>query len=106
MTKAPIDFVWSSLPVPALLINPTDIITEANPAAEGFFNNSGKSLCGKYIWDLLIVEAPLEKSLARAKEFVTPLFVNDVEVGAIGQPLLQCNLTFARYYSLQAMYLC
>ena len=95
MTKVPIDFVWSSLPVPALLIDPKDIITETNPAAEGFFNNSGKSLCGKYIWDRLIVEAPLEKSFARAREFVTPLFVNDVEVGPIGQPLLQCNLTFA-----------
>ena len=43
----------------------------------------------------MIVEAPLEKSFARAKEFVTPLFVNDVEVGATGQQLLQCNLTFA-----------
>ena len=39
MTKVPIDFVWSSLPVPALLIDPKDIITETNPAAEGFFNN-------------------------------------------------------------------
>ena len=44
MTKAPIDFVWSSLPVPALLINPQDIITEANPAAESFFNISGSVL--------------------------------------------------------------
>ena len=42
MTKVPIDFVWSSLPVPALLIDPKDTITEINPAAEGFFNNSGK----------------------------------------------------------------
>ena len=95
MTKVPIDFVWSSLPVPALLIDPKDTIIETNPAAEGFFNNSGKSLCGKYIWDRLIVEAPLNKSFARAREFATPLFVNDVEVGATGQPLLQCNLTFA-----------
>ena len=67
MTKMPIDFVWSSLPVPALLIDPNDIITETNPAAEGFFNNSGKSLCGKYIWDRLIVEAPMEKSQADAR---------------------------------------
>ena len=95
MTKAPIDFIWSSLPVPALLINPEDIITEANPAAEGFFNTSGKSLCGKFIWDQLVVSAPLEESFARAKEFATPLFVNDVEVGAAGQSQLQCNLTFA-----------
>ena len=84
MTKVPVDFVWSSLPVPALLIDPEDIITETNPAAEGFFNNSGKSLCGKSIWDRLIVGAPLEESFARAREFATPLFVNDVEVGAFG----------------------
>ena len=63
MTKVPVDFVWSSLPVPALLIDPKDIINETNPAAENFFNNSGKSLRGKYIWDRLIVEAPLEKKL-------------------------------------------
>ena len=55
MKKAPIDFVWSSLPIAALLINPEDIITEANPAAEGFFNASGKSLCGKSIWERLVV---------------------------------------------------
>ena len=95
MTKAPIDFIWSSLPVPALLINPDDIITEANPAAEGFFNTSGKSLCGKFIWDRLVVSAPLAESFVRTKEFAMPLFVNDVEVGAAGQPKLQCNLTFA-----------
>ena len=95
MTKAPIDFIWSALPVPALLTNSEDIITEANPAAEGFFNTSGKSLCGKFIWDQLVVSAPLEESFARAKEFATPLFVNDVEVGAAGQSQLQCNLTFA-----------
>ena len=95
MTNAPIDFIWSALPVPALLTNSEDIITEANPAAEGFFNTSGKSLCGKFIWDQLVVSAPLEESFARAKEFATPLFVNDVEVGAAGQSQLQCNLTFA-----------
>ena len=95
MTKAPIDFIWSSLPIPALLINPEDVITEANPAAEGFFNASGRSLCGKFIWDRLLVSTPLEESFARAKEFSTPLFVNDVEVGAAGQSQLQCNLTFA-----------
>ena len=58
MKKAPIDFVWSSLPIAALLINPEDIITEANPAAEGFFNASGKSLCGKSILERLVVGAP------------------------------------------------
>ena len=31
MTQVPIDFVWSSLPVPALLIDPKDTIIETNP---------------------------------------------------------------------------
>ena len=95
MTKVPIDFVWSSLPFPALLINPEDVITEANPAAEGFFNTSGKSLCGKSIWKQLVVGVPLEESFARVKQFLTPLFVNDVEVSSFGKSQLQCNLTFA-----------
>jgi two-component system nitrogen regulation sensor histidine kinase GlnL len=42
-----------------------------------------------------VVSAPLAESFVRTKEFAMPLFVNDVEVGAAGQPKLQCNLTFA-----------
>ncbi|GIR84535.1 MAG: hypothetical protein CM15mP85_11590 [Rhodobacterales bacterium] len=61
MTKVPIDFVWSSLPVPALLIDPKDIITEANPAAEGFLIIQESHLAVNYIWDRLIVQAPLKK---------------------------------------------
>ena len=65
MTKAPIDFVWSSLPVPAILIDPENLITETNPAAEDFFNSSGKSLSGnifgtawlsKHLWSEALLE--------------------------------------------------
>ena len=38
--------VWSSLPVPAILIDDGDRIVDVNPAAEGFLNSSAKALGG------------------------------------------------------------
>ncbi|MBN7785734.1 PAS domain-containing protein [Ponticoccus gilvus] len=87
--------IWSSLPVPAILIDEYEKIAEMNPAAEGFFNNSAKWLTGQPIWDRLAVDAPLEESLQRAREHGTPLFVNDVDVGTGARPPLVCNLQFA-----------
>ncbi|WP_425102112.1 two-component system sensor histidine kinase NtrB [Tropicibacter sp. S64] len=87
--------IWSSLPVPAILIDPDENIGDMNPAAEGFFNNSAKWLTGQPIWDRLAVDAPLEASLARAREHGTPLFVNDVDVGTGSRPPLVCNLQIA-----------
>lgn len=84
--------IWSSLPVPAILIDESDLIGDLNPAAEGFMNNSAKWLTGQPIWDRLAVDAPLEESFARAREQGTPLFVNDVDVGTGSRPPLICNL--------------
>ena len=87
--------VWSSLPVPAILIDENDCIGDLNPAAEGFMNNSAKWLTGQPLWDRLAVDAPLEESFLRAREFGTPLFVNDVDVGTGSRPPLVCNLQIA-----------
>jgi two-component system nitrogen regulation sensor histidine kinase GlnL len=87
--------IWSSLPVPAILIDDADCIGALNPAAEGFMNNSSKWLMGQPIWDRLAVDAPLEESFSRAREFGTPLFVNDVDVGTGNRPPLVCNLQIA-----------
>ncbi|MCT4559311.1 MAG: ATP-binding protein [Pelagimonas sp.] len=87
--------VWSSLPVPAILIDEDERIGGLNPAAEGFFNSSAKSLKGQPIWDRLAVDAPLEESLIRARAHGTPLFVNDVDVGTGDRPPLVCNLQIA-----------
>ena len=87
--------IWSSLPVPAVLIDPDEKIGDLNPAAEGFLNNSAKWLQGQPIWDRLAVDAPLEESLARARENGTPLFVNDVDVGTGARAPLVCNLQIA-----------
>jgi two-component system nitrogen regulation sensor histidine kinase GlnL len=87
--------VWSSLPVPAILIDAEERIAEMNPAAEGFFNNSAKWLAGQPVWDRLAVDAPLEESFARARDNGTPLFVNDVDVGTGSRAPLVCNLQIA-----------
>ncbi len=87
--------IWSSLPVPAILIDEDDRIADLNPAAEGFMNNSSKWLTGQPIWDRLAVDAPLEESFVRARSQGTPLFVNDVDVGTGARPPLVCNLQIA-----------
>lgn len=87
--------IWSSLPVPAILIDADERIADLNPAGEGFLNNSAKWLQGQPVWDRLAVDAPLEESLKRAREHGTPLFVNDVDVGTGARPPLVCNLQIA-----------
>lgn len=87
--------LWSSLPVPTIVIGPGDDIVDINSAAEGFFNASAKSMRGQPLWDQLAVDAPLEDSLARARQNGTPLFVNDVDVGSGHRAPLQCALQIA-----------
>ncbi len=84
--------LWSSLPIPALLIDASDNIADMNPAAEGFLNNSAKWITGQPIWERLAVEAPIEENFARAKANGTPLFVNDVAVGTGSRPPRTCSL--------------
>ncbi|KMK66959.1 signal transduction histidine kinase, nitrogen specific [Puniceibacterium sp. IMCC21224] len=87
--------LWSSLPVPAILLDADERIADMNPAAEGFMNNSAKWLLGQPIWDRLAIDAPLEDSLARARANGTPLFVNDVDVGTGSRAPLVCNVQIA-----------
>ncbi|MFZ5963784.1 two-component system sensor histidine kinase NtrB [Thalassococcus sp. BH17M4-6] len=87
--------IWSSLPVPAILLDAEQRIADMNPAAEGFMNNSTKWLLGQPIWDRLTVDSPLEESLQRARANGTPLFVNDVDVGPGTRAPLVCNLQIA-----------
>ncbi|MDG2403753.1 MAG: PAS domain-containing sensor histidine kinase, partial [Paracoccaceae bacterium] len=87
--------LWASLPMPAVLLDENDLISELNPAAEGFFNMSCRAVIGGPIWDRLAVDAPIESSLKRARAQGSPLFVNDVDVGSGNRPPLQCNLSVA-----------
>lgn len=93
MTDAPA--IWSSLPVPALMVDENDVIADINPAAESFLNASAKSMRGVPVWDKISVDAPLEDALLRAREHGTPLFVNDADIGTGDGPPVQGNLQIA-----------
>ncbi len=87
--------LWSSLPVPGILIGPADQIISINSAAEGFFNASDKAMHGTPVWDAVAIDAPIEDSFARARSQGTPLFVNDVDVGSGHRAPLQCAVQIA-----------
>ncbi len=89
------DAIWSSLPVPGLILDPEDRIADINSAAEGFLNVSVKAMKGVPVWDKLAVDAPIEEAFQRARDQGTPLFVNDVDVGTGDRAPLQCNIQIA-----------
>lgn len=84
--------LWASLPVPTFLIDGENLISDANSAAEGFLNTSCKALTGKPVWDQLKFEAPIADAFERSRKAGTPLFVNDIDVGATGRAPLQCGV--------------
>ncbi|MDW4497786.1 ATP-binding protein [Sulfitobacter sp. D35] len=87
--------LWSSLPVPAVIIAPDDGIVDINSAAEGFLNASARSVKGVPVWDLIAVNDPLERAFERARETGTPLFVNDVDIGSGQRAPMQSDLQVA-----------
>lgn len=88
-------YLWASLPVPALMLDPDGRIQDCNPAAESFLNLSRKALHCQPVWDMVMVDAPLETPLHRAWQDRGTLFVNDVDVGGGSRPPMQCNIQFA-----------
>jgi len=89
------DRIWTSLPVPAVVLDAEDRILRLNPAGEGFLMSSARAVQGEPVWDRLAVDAPLESALARARRDRTPLFVNDVDIGTGDRAPVQCNLQIA-----------
>ena len=87
--------IWPSLPIPALIVDGTEVIVGANPAAEDFLNTSEKALKGQPVWDRLAVNAPLDNALLRVRDNGTPLFVNDVDIGTGERAPLNCTLQIA-----------
>ena len=89
------DAIWTSLPVPALIVDGQDRIARINPTGEGFLNTSARATIGAPLWDVLTIGAPLEVAFARARTLGTPLFVNDVDVGTRMRAPLRCDLQIA-----------
>ena len=87
--------LWSSLPVPALLLDENNTISESNTAAKNFLNLSQRALLGGPVWEKLRVDAPLEEALARVRRDQSPLFINDVDVGSGARIPVQCQIQIA-----------
>ena len=87
--------VWTSLPIPALILDAANRITHANPAAENFLNASARQLRGTPALDRLAIDAPLEEAFARVRENQSAVFLNDVEVGTGERPPGQCTVQIA-----------
>ncbi len=88
--------LWASLPIPAFLIDAANTIYDVNSAAEGFLNTSQKTLRGLPVWDQVVVAPSIAAAVDRARSNGTPLFVNDIDVGARGRAPLQCNVQVTR----------
>ena len=87
--------IWASLPIPALIVGPDDMIVDINSAAEGFLNVSAKSVHNTPVWDQVMINDPLETAFERARSSGTPLFVNDVDVGGGSRAPMQSDLQVA-----------
>ncbi|MFD1913432.1 two-component system sensor histidine kinase NtrB [Halodurantibacterium flavum] len=96
MNGAPVTgVIWTSLPIPAFLIDGRDCVIEINPAAELFMNTSSKALAGQKVLDRIAVDAPMEEALGRVRINQSALFVNDVDVGTGDKPPVHCNMQIA-----------
>lgn len=89
------DDLWSSLPIPAILVDQDDLIIDSNPAAEGFLNNSRKALIGQPVWDKVLADAPLEHALQRTREYGVPFYINDVDVSSGERAPVMCGIQIA-----------
>lgn len=87
--------LWTSLPIPAFILDSKETIIDVNSAAEGFLNASKKSLCGSPVFDKLAIDAPLEESFSRVRSDQALLFINNVDVGSGNRPPVECNIQIA-----------
>ncbi len=87
--------LWSSLPVPAFLLDIGDFITEINPAAEQFLNTSARKLIGAPVFDKLAIDAPLEEAFARVRRDHSVVFIKNVDVSGGNSAPVACNIQIA-----------
>lgn len=87
--------IWASLPTPALLLDASTAILEANPAAEAFLNASVRVLRGQPAFDRLHVDSDMEAALRRARANQSPVFINDVDVTTGERPPQPCTVQVA-----------
>ncbi|WP_128254162.1 two-component system sensor histidine kinase NtrB [Falsirhodobacter deserti] len=89
--------IWSSLPVPALLVDAQDAVIAINPLAESFLNASEKSLLNEPVLDRLSIDAPMDEAIARVRRNQGAMSINDVDVTTGERPPIQCNIQIAPF---------
>lgn len=89
------DTIWTSLPVPAFVLDETDSIADLNPPAEQFLNASARSVRGQPVFDRLAIDTPLETALDRVRNNLSPLFINSVDVSGGNAAPVICNIQIA-----------
>lgn len=72
--------IWSSLPVPALVIDGADRIEDVNPAGELFFNYSARSLRGQTLDQALIPDQDFSDIFARLRDSESAHFLNEIRI--------------------------
>ncbi|WP_406644679.1 ATP-binding protein [Aliisedimentitalea scapharcae] len=87
--------IWTSLPVPAFVVDEHDRVTDVNSAGEGFVNASSRTITGNNIWTLIQIDPPIADTMARSRDNGTPLFVNDADVGTGHRGPLHCSIQVA-----------
>ncbi|MBT8415900.1 MAG: PAS domain-containing sensor histidine kinase [Silicimonas sp.] len=87
--------LWQSLPVPAFLLDPGDVIAEVNPEGEIFLNASARSVRGAPVFDILAIDAPLDDQFQRVRSDQSSLFMNNVDVGTGQSAPVNCNIQMA-----------
>jgi two-component system, NtrC family, nitrogen regulation sensor histidine kinase GlnL len=86
------DAIWLSLPMPALLVDASDRISAANPAAETFLNLSERNLLGQMLLERLLIDAPMEDALTRVRQDQSPLVIAEADVTTGERPPQHCAL--------------
>ena len=72
--------LWTSLPMPVIVIDGEDRMIEINPAAEAFLNLSAKALRGHSILERLAISAPLEDVFERVRMSRSDLYIAEVDI--------------------------
>ncbi|MFT4999421.1 MAG: two-component system nitrogen regulation sensor histidine kinase GlnL, partial [Planctomycetota bacterium] len=87
--------IWTSLPVPAFVIDLANQILAVNPAAEVFLNLAQKSLIGREIDQCLQVDIDLHPNLSRARLDQSVLFHHDVTIDRVAGGIALCDVQLA-----------
>ncbi|MCA2010636.1 PAS domain-containing sensor histidine kinase [Cereibacter sphaeroides] len=90
--------IFAALPMPAFLTaaeNGQERILDCNSAAEQFCSASSPMLRGEPAFDRLLIDAPMDEAVERARRNRAPIFINDCEVTTGERPPVLCTLQIA-----------